>query len=413
MERKIIIESLARCLDITPKQYQEAVSRYNHLTSYIKNQNLEYNTYLQGSFRLGTVIRPYARLEERDYDMDIVCELPYRDQTEYAVKNDLGDIIKKSNYNRYLAEDGEGTRCWTLEYKEQDAEGFHIDLLPCRKLSANEQMDYVCRYPKADVSSIVMLTHKISEGKYKFKSTNPDGFSKWFHNISNNILDWSPAVERYKIFQEHENFFKNTLGVYQSKDVDEVYVRSPLQKAIQVLKRHRDYMFAGKPEEHYKPISIIITVIVSKIAEKHNGRFSDTEGLLKIVLEELKDYHKLDSIGVDSDFLQFGEDRRLIVKKPRAEGWEIKNPVNPEENLADRWAEDDNARAKCFFKWLKNVESFMESLLIYSTKEADVRQVLNQYYGPALSKKVFDRITAQSSITNVTEIRHTPKPYHA
>lgn len=413
MERKKIIENLAKCLDITPIQYQEAISRYNQLTNYIKNQNSEYNTYLQGSFRLGTVIRPYVKLEERDYDMDIVCELPYKGQTEYSIKNDLGTIIKTSNYNKYLSTDGEGKRCWTLDYKEKDAEGFHIDLLPCRKLSMKEQMDYARRHPNADIDSIVMLTHKRSEGDYVFKSTNPDGFAKWFHGISDNILGWSPAVERYKTFQEHENFFKNSLGVYQSKDVEEIYVRSPLQKAIQVLKRHRDYMFAGKPEEHYKPISIIITVIVSKIAEKHNGHFCDTEGLLKIVLEELKEYQKLDSIGVDSDFLQFGEDRRLIVKKPRSEGWEIKNPVNPEENLADRWAEDDNARAKCFFKWLKSVESFMEALLIDSTKENDVRQVLNQYYGPALSKRVFDKISSQSSNANVTEIRYTAKPYHA
>ena len=32
--------------------------------------------------------------------------------------------------------------------------------------------------------------------------------------------------------------------------------------------------------------------------------------------------------------------------------WSILNPTNPGENFADRWHEDDHARAKAFFQWV-------------------------------------------------------------
>jgi hypothetical protein len=36
-------------------------------------------------------------------------------------------------------------------------------------------------------------------------------------------------------------------------------VKTPLQQAVQILKRHRDMMFADDPE--HKPISVIITTL--------------------------------------------------------------------------------------------------------------------------------------------------------
>ena len=33
--------------------------------------------------------------------------------------------------------------------------------------------------------------------------------------------------------------------------------------------------------------------------------------------------------------------------------WYIQNPVNPGENFADRWHEDNNLKAQAFFQWVK------------------------------------------------------------
>ena len=32
--------------------------------------------------------------------------------------------------------------------------------------------------------------------------------------------------------------------------------------------------------------------------------------------------------------------------------WAIPNPVNPTENFADRWHENNNRKAKAFFQWI-------------------------------------------------------------
>src|SRR5690606_11410489 len=43
--------------------------------------------------------------------------------------------------------------------------------------------------------------------------------------------------------------------------------------------------------------------------------------------------------------------RGLIRRTPDGR-WYIGNPVNPAENFADRWHEDNHARARAFFSWV-------------------------------------------------------------
>ena len=49
---------------------------------------------------------------------------------------------------------------------------------------------------------------------------------------------------------------RSTVGL-QHPDAIEPFTRAPLQRAIQLLKRHRDVMFADNPE--VEPISMILT----------------------------------------------------------------------------------------------------------------------------------------------------------
>ena len=56
--KKSLIVALARELDITPQMYQRAIKVVNGLSSYIQNSQKESKIYKQGSFRLGTTIKP-------------------------------------------------------------------------------------------------------------------------------------------------------------------------------------------------------------------------------------------------------------------------------------------------------------------------------------------------------------------
>ena len=70
-------------LDISPSKYQQAVDRYISVGSWLTEGELLASNgslptiYVQGSFRLGTVVRPLMSMKEGDYDIDLVCELPH------------------------------------------------------------------------------------------------------------------------------------------------------------------------------------------------------------------------------------------------------------------------------------------------------------------------------------------------
>ena len=83
--------------------------------------------------------------------------------------------------------------------------------------------------------------------------------------------------------------------------------KTPLQRVVQLLKRHRDQMFKDDPE--VKPISIVITTLA---ARAYQGE-SDIADALSNVLLKMGDY-------VNQD-------------KPR-----VPNPVDPAEDFADRWS---------------------------------------------------------------------------
>lgn len=132
-----LLHHVAEELDIPPSKYKEAVNRYTSAGKWLEEGDYPGTTatpyiYPQGSFRLGTVVRPLRSGVEADYDIDLVCELAARvsDTSPDAVKKCVGDRFKEhGTYNRML--DEEGRRCWTLLYAEDDGGGFHLDVLPC------------------------------------------------------------------------------------------------------------------------------------------------------------------------------------------------------------------------------------------------------------------------------------------
>ena len=87
---------IAEELDISDTLFEKAVTSYTALGEYIDNHcDFSVSVYTQGSFRLGTVIRPLS--EEDEYDLDLICEvidIPYI--TPKDLKNMIGDILRDS-----------------------------------------------------------------------------------------------------------------------------------------------------------------------------------------------------------------------------------------------------------------------------------------------------------------------------
>jgi hypothetical protein len=132
-----ILVGLAEELDIPPSKYKQAVDRYSAVGNWLKGgvyekAKGEADIYPQGSFRLGTVVRPIRDGKEADYDIDLVCQLPIDkfSTTAESLKKMVGNRLRDNPSYRRILDKKEGRRCWTLEYAEEDEIGFHIDILP-------------------------------------------------------------------------------------------------------------------------------------------------------------------------------------------------------------------------------------------------------------------------------------------
>jgi len=305
------------------------------------------DVYLQGSFKLGTEIRPFKDSKDSDYDIDLVCRLGHMKQYTQAniIKKQVGDRIKSNGtYSRML--DDEGKRCWTLNYAEEDNIGFHMDVLP----AVNEQGG-------VGHTHSIAATNKNQDGSYTWTTSNPKGFSEWFYQRNGEAFELAKVSQKQQIFNNQRQLFNSI------DDVPNIHVKTPLQRAIQILKRHRDIKFSQSDIELCKPISMVITVLSARCYRNENTIFDTLSNLITLLEKQAT---QLNNDFVFNDYFS-RETYNLITRKSDG-SWLIQNPANPEENFADRWHEDDHARAKAFFQWVSwlredfiNIDAFVES----------------------------------------------------
>jgi hypothetical protein len=246
----MLLSGIADEINITPTMQDKAINSYTAVGKWI-GDGLDYDVKImpQGSMNLGTVIKP---IDDRDdYDMDLVCLLKNGQYLSLKdIKNLVGDRLKE-NATYFQKLEKEGKRCWTMQYDE-----FHMDVLPCVP-----QNGY---FIEPNITAI-KLTHKISDGIYAPRYSNPYAYHTWFDNRMKDIL----LIE------------KRAFAAQNKTEIDKVptyKMRTPLQKAIQLLKRHRDICFQNVSDD--APISIIITTLA---AWAYNGETNVYEALCNIL----------------------------------------------------------------------------------------------------------------------------------
>lgn len=322
-------EKIANELDISDSLREKAIKSYNALGEYLDN-NIENSVviYPQGSFNLGTIIKPIN--ENDDYDIDLVCQVNNEYYDASLLKNSVGDVLKQSErYKRMLEK--EGKRCWTIKYSE-DAH-FHIDILP------SQDGDNI-------FDDSIKITNK-ENGIYTFKSSNPKGYANWFFEkqVGKNTND-----QRY--YDSVEKIRK------QGK-------KTPLQKTIQILKRHRDIIYSNKSEEEKenKPISIIITTLATKL---YTGKENVYELIKKFALDSIR--------LIEKD--EYGNDL-------------VRNPVDENENFADKWIKEPKRR-DAFYKWVADLRNDLidnNYLLVEGKIEQSDR--LKSLFGENIIKNIY------------------------
>ncbi|MBB3208926.1 hypothetical protein FHS27_004760 [Rhodopirellula rubra] len=356
-----ILQDIAKELDIPPSKYKQAVERYTSVGKWLESGVYPDSTgtpviYPQGSFRLGTVVRPIHNGVESDYDIDLSCELliPKQQTSPEQIRHYVGDRLKEhGTYERLL--DDEGRRCWTLLYAEQDGAGFHLDVLPC----VPDPMTFAGVDQSMSLKSVALTDRSKSGASYEWGFTNPAGYADWFAECQRQIFNRTASLRKSQIFREHGEVFASV------DEVPDQLVRTPLQRMVQILKRHRDIRFAGQTNSDERPISVIITTLAAIAYQQE----PDVYSALANFLDRVTRYQETGMIRCEDD------------------KWVIANPVNPNENFADRWNEPDSGRPDAFFQWVNWLQEDIDELLNAATPK-ELERALQASFGESIGKRV-------------------------
>lgn len=362
-----VLEELAKSLDISPTDYARAVDSYTAVANWLIDGfnlkeypqcNQEPDIFPQGSINLGTIVRPIRNSKETDFDVDLVCELKNSITISPSeTKNQVGSRLKKNQIFKDKL-DPEGTRCWTLSYAKSQGIGFHMDILPS--------------IPDVTPPNL-KITHKDEKtGVYSWNYSSPKGYAEWFRKQNRTFGSFALAQKRH-LFENAYREDGKTKIFETIQEVPEQLVRTPLQRAIQILKRHRDVYFNNDP---VKPISIIVTTLAALL---YDGEMDLYDSLINIVdkMRQFSGYIE------DANFkLNEKITWRNLITRFYEDGvwkWKISNPTNEKENFADKWHEDGNARAKAFFKWVEQVNKDIQELKS-SRNITDIRKLFERVF---------------------------------
>lgn len=324
-----VLKSILEKIELPDGAYEKAEKRYQDIGVWFHRDDsscAEYDPHVssQGSFRLGTAIKPDSGEE---YDLDLGCNLRKgltksqitQEQLKHLVGNELELYRKARGIKEELAEK---KRCWRLEYA--DGLSFHMDIVPCIPESERgrgilkQRMIESSRLDDAlalRVSELAVSITDNTDPEYRvttddWRISNPEGYACWFE---------FRMKTAQSVISEREMRFKasiDSLPYYKWK--------TPLQHTIQLLKRHRDTMFKDNGDS--KPISAIITTLAAKA---YNGE-TDLSSALSTILARMGNH--INSVA------------------PL-----VPNPVNPAEDFADKWYDEKLAHFRLgenFDRWL-------------------------------------------------------------
>jgi hypothetical protein len=306
--------ALSDALDIPRTLYERAVNRHRSVGEWLcrpasRLATLRPEVRPQGSFRYGTVTQPINPGAEYDLDHVVVLHgLTTRDMSQKTLKDIFGVELLEYATTHRMKPPTEHNRCWRLHYRDE-AE-FHLDSLPCIPAPADFRDQLSRGGVDSDLATrAVSITDKrrpdFETTSADWLTSNPRGFARWFENRA--ALGRSPQLSTE---------FRATV-----EDVPAYEWKTPLQRSIQILKRHRDLMF--KNDSEFAPISMIVTNLS---ASAYGGEL-DLSIALSGILKGMPAYV-----------------RKTLPRVP--------NPTHPREDYADRWRRDQRYEAN-FWGWYR------------------------------------------------------------
>lgn len=398
LERQKDILEIVKNLDISPTMYRNAIEKYNNLTTYLEQHGYAVTMYPQGSFALGTVVRPIHKGENASYDLDFIYQVssPKGSIRPEELCKEVEEVLRNSQlYDERLVVND---TCFTIEYADIGGIGFSIDIVPATAEDEEKKIQLKAKSLHPELIENSIAIPKSENRHYSWITNNPKGYRSWFTSINEPYA----ALNRDEI---RKNIFTQNRTLYNSiEDVPSDLERSPVQRVIQILKYHRNLYYSKYPEgKDMQPISAIIATLVTQIAEKQSPTLGTFE-LLQCVLSELQIYSEQLTFN-QSVFKQMYPGKMLLIKE--GGNWILRNPANPEDNLADYWNKNPRI-APTFFKWLVCVyEDLISSLTL---NDDEFRTHVARALGDKQVRRVWGNKYEKVSVNTFTPASQT-KPW--
>lgn len=301
-----LLRGAIRHVDIPPELRAAAEAEYLGAGNWLANHadgDHGWRVYPQGSFLLNTVVLPRGR-DQYDLDTVSVREIRKESTTQADLKTEVGDTLSRYVATRpdleaIYGNPSEGKRCWTVSYPAEMR--FHMDVLPA--------------IPNPDSETGVLITDRqLRHWQY----SNPQAFANWFRSRCETEF--------------HERMLK--LAEAQRVEPEEIpdwRIKTTLHRTVQILKLHRNEYF--KDDLDLRPASILVTTLA---AHAYAGEANLVDALIRT-----------------------GELLPSLVNK--SEGlWIVRNPVEPDENFADKWNTKPEI-ADAFFQWAEVLSEDLRS----------------------------------------------------
>lgn len=336
-----LLNKIADSINISEEMFDSAEMEYKKIGEWISKNTPQYDIkiYPQGSFALGTVVKPYDK--EDEYDLDLVCEYQrrYGFSPKDLKKREVYSILSRYARVKHITEK---RRCWQVTYEHNTH--FHMDIIPA--VLADRHID---------------ITNQITSDSYEYIGSNPKEYIEWFRKKQSAKYT---AIRSQILFEMRRN---RKVFNAEVESVKEYKIKTPLQKAIQILKRHRDILFA-EDENNTKPVSIIITTIAAELYHNENTIHDTLNNFLCNAKKYIED-HKVEGV--------------YHIDNPTYTGGE-------KENFADKWKKHPE-RAEAFLNWLDDAKHDLIDAILESEDEAEIVTLVESCLGNRVANAIFDK----------------------
>lgn len=249
-------------IQLRESQFNMAVRRYRRVGEWLTERDtamdrLSPEVFPQGSMLQRTTIRPMRiNKEVVPFDIDTVCRCdfdPYNKSSQSLYGSVLARLLANDDFKLRIEEAqkelGTSGKCVRLAYTTDD---FYLDVVPtCKDPSDSEGIRlYMCNPDR---------WYSYSRPIETWKRTDPFRFAAW--------LQTRCEVGRRLV---EKRVVASVAPVPPQEEVD---VKAPLRRIIQLLKRQRDRDFLG---DKCRPTSIMLTTLAGR---HYRGEESIAEGL--------------------------------------------------------------------------------------------------------------------------------------